>query len=118
DFSVMRPRGQFIPSSLAARVMATVHPSSILRALDEPSRHEQKEAFIRDLAIVAHEMRRVPHAASVSAKSRYGLQCLMHCCTCFSGWRLIPFAFTLNSAGGNCASGIQSWITAGGRGGT
>ena len=63
DFSVMRRRGQFIPSSLAPRVMATVHPSSILRALDEDSRHEQKEAFIRDLATVAHEMRRVPHAA-------------------------------------------------------
>src|SRR3954465_8129281 len=45
DFSVMRRRGQFIPSSLAPRVMATVHPSSILRARDDESRHQQKEAF-------------------------------------------------------------------------
>lgn len=63
DFSVMRRRGQFVPSSLAPRVMATVHPSSILRAPDENSRHEQKAAFIRDLAIVAREMRRIPSAA-------------------------------------------------------
>jgi uracil-DNA glycosylase family protein len=63
DFSVMRRRGQFIPSSLAPRVMATVHPSSILRARDEASRNEQKEAFIRDLAIVAREMARFVSAA-------------------------------------------------------
>jgi len=30
-FSVMRQRGKFVPSPLAPRVMATVHPSSILR---------------------------------------------------------------------------------------
>jgi uracil-DNA glycosylase len=63
DFSVMRRRGQFIPSSLATRVMATVHPSSILRARDEASRHQQKEAFVRDLMIVAREMKRLPAAA-------------------------------------------------------
>lgn len=56
DFSVMRRRGQFIPSSLAPRVMATVHPSSILRAADEASRQSQKEAFIRDLAIITREL--------------------------------------------------------------
>ena len=63
DFSVMRKRGQFVPSSLAPRVMATVHPSSILRAPDQAARREQKEAFIRDLAIVAHEVRSFAHAA-------------------------------------------------------
>jgi DNA polymerase len=56
DFSVMRRRGQFIPSSLAPRVMATVHPSSILRAQDDASREAQKEAFIRDLAVVTREL--------------------------------------------------------------
>jgi hypothetical protein len=40
-----------------------VHPSSILRARDDESRHQQKEAFIRDLKIVAREMKRVPAAA-------------------------------------------------------
>jgi DNA polymerase len=63
DFSVMRRRGQFVPSSLAPRVMATVHPSSILRAPDENSRQEQKAAFVRDLAVLAREMKRIPSAA-------------------------------------------------------
>lgn len=56
DFSVLRRRGQFIPSTFAERVLATVHPSSILRARDDDSRHEQMEAFVRDLKIAAHEL--------------------------------------------------------------
>jgi len=56
-FSVMRRRGQFVPSPLAPRVMGTVHPSSILRAPDERSRQEQKTAFISDLKVVAREMK-------------------------------------------------------------
>jgi DNA polymerase len=63
DFSVMRRRGQFVPSSLAPRVMATVQPSSILRAPDEKSRQEQKAAFVRDLTVLAREMKRLPSAA-------------------------------------------------------
>jgi uracil-DNA glycosylase len=62
-FSVMRQRGQFVPSSLAPRVMATVHPSSILRAPDERSLQEQKAAFIRDLAIIAREIKHFASAA-------------------------------------------------------
>jgi len=30
-------------------VMATVHPSSILRAPDEDSRHSEKQKFVADL---------------------------------------------------------------------
>ena len=41
DFRVTRQRGQWIRSSLAPWVMATVHPSSILRAPDEDARHLQ-----------------------------------------------------------------------------
>jgi len=63
DFSVMRRRGQFVPSPLAPRVMGTVHPSSILRAPDQRSRHEQKNAFIEDLKIVAREMKHFRSAA-------------------------------------------------------
>ena len=57
DFSVLRRRGQFVPSPLAERVMATVHPSSILRAQDDDSRREQMEAFVLDLKIAAQELR-------------------------------------------------------------
>ena len=63
DFSVMRQRGQFVASQLAPFVMATVHPSSILRAQDDKSRREQKAAFIRDLSLAAHELRSSPRAA-------------------------------------------------------
>ncbi|HKA17496.1 MAG TPA: UdgX family uracil-DNA binding protein [Blastocatellia bacterium] len=52
DFRVSRQRGQPIPSPLADLVMATVHPSSILRATDE-TREAEMEQFIDDLKIVA-----------------------------------------------------------------
>ena len=55
-FSVMRDRGKFVPSELAPYVMATVHPSSILRAPDEASRNAQKQAFIDDLRIAAAQI--------------------------------------------------------------
>jgi DNA polymerase len=63
NFSVTRQRGQFVPSPLAPYVMATVHPSSILRAPDDVSRRQQKEAFIRDLKIAADRIRNLPRAA-------------------------------------------------------
>src|SRR5581483_9034409 len=41
DFRVTQQRGQLIPSPLARYVVATVHPSSILRAPDQESRHRE-----------------------------------------------------------------------------
>jgi uracil-DNA glycosylase family protein len=49
DFRVSVQRGQFIDSPLAPKVMATVHPSSILRAPDEAKRQTEMERFIEDL---------------------------------------------------------------------
>jgi uracil-DNA glycosylase len=63
EFSVMRDRAKFVPSPLAPYVMATVHPSSILRAQDEESRREQKEAFIADLRIAAAQIKKQRRAA-------------------------------------------------------
>jgi uracil-DNA glycosylase len=63
EFSVMRDRGKFVPSSLAPYVMATVHPSSILRAQDDESRRAQKEAFIADLRIAAAQIKKQRRAA-------------------------------------------------------
>jgi uracil-DNA glycosylase len=57
DFRVTQRRGQLVDSSLAPYVIATVHPSSILRARDEDSRHLQMEAFINDLKKVAQLLR-------------------------------------------------------------
>ena len=53
DFRVTRDRGKLIPSDLAPNVIATVHPSSILRAGDDESRQSQLESFIDDLKFVA-----------------------------------------------------------------
>jgi uracil-DNA glycosylase len=48
DFRVSQRRGELIDSPLAPYVMATVHPSSILRAHAE-SRRAEMEAFLADL---------------------------------------------------------------------
>jgi DNA polymerase len=53
NFRVTRDRGKLIPSALAPHVLATTHPSSILRAPDSEQRHQQREAFVRDLKKVA-----------------------------------------------------------------
>ena len=52
-FRVTRDRGKVISSPLAPRVVATVHPSSILRAPDEEARRAEMRAFVRDLRGVA-----------------------------------------------------------------
>jgi uracil-DNA glycosylase family protein len=52
-FRVSKQRGQFIESTLAPYIMATVHPSSILRAPDDETRHLEKRRFIDDLKQVA-----------------------------------------------------------------
>jgi uracil-DNA glycosylase len=49
QFRVSRQRGEFVKSSLAPRVMATVHPSSILRAPDDETRRVERQRFIDDL---------------------------------------------------------------------
>jgi uracil-DNA glycosylase family protein len=58
NFKVSRQRGELVESSLAPVVMATVHPSSILRAPDEKARREEMRRFVADLKKVATEYRR------------------------------------------------------------
>jgi len=53
QFRVTKQRGEFIESSLAPYVMATVHPSSILRAPDEETRRLEHARFIEDLKKLA-----------------------------------------------------------------
>src|ERR1700681_1384365 len=49
DFRVTQHRGEFVKSTLAPFIMATVHPSSILRAADDETRHSEMKRFIQDL---------------------------------------------------------------------
>ena len=53
DFRVTRDRGQWLESAHAKLTIATVHPSSILRAPDADARAEQYAEFVKDLKVVA-----------------------------------------------------------------
>lgn len=56
-FRVTRDRGRPVPSRWAPHAMATVHPSSLLRAPDEETRHRETERFVADLKTVAALLR-------------------------------------------------------------
>ncbi|HKP90855.1 MAG TPA: UdgX family uracil-DNA binding protein [Thermoleophilaceae bacterium] len=58
SFRVTRARGQPLDSDLAPLVTATIHPSAILRAPDDAARAREREAFARDLGIVAELLSR------------------------------------------------------------
>jgi DNA polymerase len=53
DFRLTKHRGEVLASPLAPRVLATVHPSSILRAPDSETRHRELGKFLEDLRQVA-----------------------------------------------------------------
>jgi uracil-DNA glycosylase family protein len=56
NFRVTQHRGEFLKSNLAPVVMATVHPSSILRAPDEQARHQALKEFTADLKKITHAL--------------------------------------------------------------
>jgi uracil-DNA glycosylase family protein len=53
EFRVSQQHGQFVVSPLAKFVVATVHPSSILRAPDDEARRVARQQFVEDLKKVA-----------------------------------------------------------------
>jgi DNA polymerase len=56
SFKVTQRRGEFVSSPVGPMAMATVHPSSILRAPDEATRHTETERFVEDLRKVAERL--------------------------------------------------------------
>lgn len=56
-FKVTQQRGQVLPSPLGVPVLATVHPSSILRSPDGKARREALDGLIADLKIAAQKER-------------------------------------------------------------
>jgi DNA polymerase len=60
QFRVTKERGRPVESELAPVVLATVHPSSILRSDD---RKTQMRLFVEDLEVVAQLLRNVSSAA-------------------------------------------------------
>jgi DNA polymerase len=57
-FKVSQQRGTPVESSLAPIVVATVHPSSILRARDDETRRTEMARFVEDLKVVSRELAR------------------------------------------------------------
>lgn len=51
-FRVSRQRGEWVRARWAPRVMATIHPSAILRAPDDEARRAEMERFVADLALL------------------------------------------------------------------
>jgi DNA polymerase len=49
SFRVTRDRGKILDSQFAPKVLATVHPSSLLRQPDEESREREYKLFVKDL---------------------------------------------------------------------
>jgi uracil-DNA glycosylase len=61
NFRLTQHRGEFVASALAPLVLATVHPSSLLRAPDPETRHRETDRFVADLRQVARAMSKPQH---------------------------------------------------------
>ena len=60
-FRVTHERGKILSSKLAPKVLATVHPSSLLRQPDEESRHREFKHFVSDLRIAVKAAEKHDH---------------------------------------------------------
>lgn len=56
-FRVTKQRGEFFPQPAGHVIIATVHPSSILRAPDPVTRESEMAAFTQDLRLVAKQLK-------------------------------------------------------------
>jgi uracil-DNA glycosylase len=56
EVRVTRDRGRLLETELAPAALATVHPSSILRAPDEDSRRRERALFVDDLRLAAQAL--------------------------------------------------------------
>jgi uracil-DNA glycosylase family protein len=63
DARVTQIRGQLLESEWARRVLATVHPSSILRIPDDEQRRQAFDAFVADLRVAAQGLEAAPTEA-------------------------------------------------------
>jgi DNA polymerase len=58
QFKLMANRGQVFPSDIAEHVVATIHPSAVLRAPDSEGRREAYEMLVADLKVAAKAMKK------------------------------------------------------------
>jgi DNA polymerase len=59
-FSVTRERGRFLASPLAPFVLATLHPSALLRIREHDARREAFDRFVADLKVADEALERPP----------------------------------------------------------
>jgi uracil-DNA glycosylase len=57
SFKLMQQRGEVLASEVARHVVATMHPSAVLRATDAEARRAAYEALVDDLKVVARLLR-------------------------------------------------------------
>jgi DNA polymerase len=63
-FRLTHHRGEVLSTDLAHNIVATVHPSSILRAPDDETRHAEMEKFVEDLRSVRKVLERAQRGAA------------------------------------------------------
>jgi DNA polymerase len=57
SFRVMKERGKPLQSELAPLVLATIHPSAVLRATDRPAREAAFELLVADFVVARDALR-------------------------------------------------------------
>jgi len=57
SFKLMQQRGQLISSPAAERIVATIHPSAVLRAPDSEGRKAAYDMLVADLKVVVKALR-------------------------------------------------------------
>jgi uracil-DNA glycosylase family protein len=70
DFQLMRQRGEILTSPLAARTLATIHPSAVLRIAASPERAKAFAALVADLRIAQHAQKLRQAAVSAPLPNR------------------------------------------------
>ncbi|MCA1832803.1 MAG: UdgX family uracil-DNA binding protein [Actinomycetota bacterium] len=55
-FRLTQHRGEFFAGPNAATLTATIHPSAILRAPDDESRHREMKQFVKDLKLAGRKV--------------------------------------------------------------
>jgi len=60
SFKLMQQRGRDLPNPIAPHVVATIHPSSVLRAPDSEGRRHAFEMLVDDLTLVAQLLKPNP----------------------------------------------------------
>ena len=57
EFRLTQHRGELLTTDLAQHVLATIHPSAVLRAPDPVARHDAYESLVADLKVAARAIR-------------------------------------------------------------